>query len=104
MTGLYFVDSLTSGAHCRPGVPIPVNPTMGAAILWWQAAVLGTVPFKCDCSALTGVANVNTEVPAFVTILATGVFTAGVAVINGLDMLLFFVGANPIAGDSGEVI
>ena len=76
---------------------------MGAAILWWQAAVLGTVLVKCNCSTLTGEVLVSAEVPAFVAILATGVFTADVASI-GLDMLVFFVWANPIAGDSGEVI
>ena len=95
---------MTSGAHCRPGVPITVNTTMEAAILWLQAAVLGTVLVKCNCSTLTVPVLVSAEVPAFVTILATGVFTAGVASIGRLDMLLFFVGANPIAGDSGEVI
>ena len=98
------MNSLTSGAHCKPGVPINVNTTMGAAILWWQAAVLGTVLVKCDCSTPTGPPLVYAEVPALVTILATGVFTAGVASIIGLDMLLFFVRTNPIAGDSGEVI
>ena len=98
------MNSLTSGAHCKPGVPINVNTTMGAAILWWQAAVLGTVLVKCDCSTLTGPPLVSAEVPALVTIIATGVFTAGVAISISLDMLLFFVGANPIAGDSGEVI
>ena len=49
---------------------------------------------------------VSAEVPALVIIVAmpaTGVFTAGVASI-GLDMLLFFVWANPIAGDSGVVV
>ena len=104
ITWLYFVNSLTSGAHWMPSLSISVNPTMGAAILWWQAAVLGTVRVKCNFSTLTFEVLVSAEVPAFVTILATGVFTAGVAISIGLDMLLFFVWANPIAGDSGEVI
>ena len=44
MTELRFADSLSSGAHWIIGVSIPVNPTVGAAILWWKAAVLETVP------------------------------------------------------------
>ena len=34
MTELCFADSLSSGAHWILGVSIPVNPTVGAAILW----------------------------------------------------------------------
>ena len=77
---------------------------MGAAILWWQAAVLGTVLVKCNFSTLTFEVLISAEVPAFVTIIATGVFTAGAGASTSLNVLLFFVRTNPIAGDSGEVI
>ena len=41
MTELCFADCLSSGAHY--GVTNPVNPPVGAAILWRKAAVLETV-------------------------------------------------------------
>ena len=65
---------------------------------------MGTVRVKCNFSTLTFEVLVSAEVPAFVTILAAGVFTAGVAISISLNVLLFFVRTNPIAGDSGEVI
>ena len=34
MTELCFADSLSSGAHWILGVSIPINPTVGADILW----------------------------------------------------------------------
>ena len=43
MTELCCAYSLSSGAHWILGVSTTVNPTMGAAILWRQAAVLETV-------------------------------------------------------------
>ena len=43
MTELCFADSLSGGTHWILGIPIATNPTVGAAILWGQAAVLGTV-------------------------------------------------------------
>ena len=71
MTELCFADSLASGAHWILSASISVNPTVGAAILWWKAAVLETVPGECDCSTLTGPLLPNTEAPAFVSSFIT---------------------------------
>ena len=44
-TKFFFINNLSSGAHRIVGIPISVNPNMGARISRWETAVLGTVPF-----------------------------------------------------------
>ena len=68
---LRFTKNLSSGTHWFPGIPVTVNPIMGALMCRWETTILATIPIKFSVTATAIPFVVSAKVPAFVTEFAT---------------------------------